>query len=100
MDALLKTLADASMEATAAGEAIDEGAFHAAAAHIDAADEHLALLRAQWPTMAATQRTVVARPAATIRTSLDSARARLPKTTALSIGTPENDPDEESEPAD
>ena len=100
MDVLLKRLADASLSVDAAETALSEGAPLTASDGLDLAAEDLAALRSAWPGMSAGERAVVARPAAEIRGRLDAARARLPRVSALSEGTPESDPEEESEPAD
>ncbi len=67
---------------------------------LDVADAELSELRTAWPQMSAGERAVVARPAGEIRARLDGARTRLPRSSALSLGTPESDPEEDSEPAD
>ncbi len=100
MDAHLKSLADASLAVEAAEQALAEQAHHAAADQLDTADALLTDLRAAWPGMSASERTVVARPAGDIRSRLDAARARVPRLSALSVGTPVIDPEEESDPAD
>jgi hypothetical protein len=100
MDALLKTLAEASMSATAAEEAVVEGAFHTATELLDAAAVNLETLRTAWPSMPVAQRAVVGPSAAETRKRVDAARAKVPRTTALTLGTPVHDPEEESDPAD
>jgi hypothetical protein len=100
MDSVLKLLADASLEAADAEEALDSAAFHTAVDRLDAADEKLGALRAAWPSMSAGERTVVGPGASAVRARLEAGRARVPKLSALSVGTPVNDPDEDSEPSD
>lgn len=100
MDGHLKRLADASLEVTAAEEALAEAAHHAAIERLDAADASLSDLRAAWPKMKPAERAVVGAPAAEIRARLDAARKRLPRLSALTVGTPETDPDEDREPSD
>ena len=100
MDAQLKLLADASLEAAAAEDALAEAAHHAAVERLDAAAAGLEELRSAWPAMSAAQRAVVGPPAAAVRSRIDAARARVPRLSALSVGTPVSDPEEETEPAD
>ena len=100
MDTYLKLLADASLSVDAAESSITEGAVLTATENLDGADVALAELRAAWPGMSAGERAVVARPAGEVRTRMDAARRRLPKVSALSEGTPAQDPDEDTEPAD
>jgi hypothetical protein len=99
MDALLKELADASMALGAAEEALEEGAFSRARDGLDDAAALLAALRARWPELSSAERSLVGRTAAPLRVRLDAARARLPKTSALSeIAPTPSDPEEEDEP--
>jgi hypothetical protein len=100
MDALLKLLADASLDVTAAEEALDAAAFHTAVERLDEAAVRLDALRAAWPTMSGPERAVVGPSAASVRTRLDAGRTRIPKLSALSVGTAVNDPDQDSEPPD
>ncbi len=98
MDAHLKTLAEAGLAVGAAEEALGEGAHHSAAEHLDAADTHLAALREAWTEMGAAERTIVGRTAKPLAARVTAARTRLPKLSALSVGAPEVDPDEDVEP--
>lgn len=98
MDALLKLLADASLEVAAAEASLEEQAHHTAAEQLDAAESRLADLRAAWPAMAAAQRGVVGPAAGAIRIRLEAARRRIPRLSALSVGVPEADPEQEAEP--
>jgi hypothetical protein len=98
MDAHLKLLADASLEVTAAEDALDEGAFHAARDRLDAAGAVLADLRAAWADMNAGERGVVGPAARQVRERLDAASARMPKLSALSEGTPVADAEQEEAP--
>ena len=98
MDELLKLLAGASMHLDAGEEALGEEAYATAADELDAAGEVLATLRGRWPEMSAAERSLVGKTAAPLRARLDAARARLPRRSALSEGTPEADPEQESDP--
>jgi hypothetical protein len=98
VDAHLKLLADASLEVSAAEEALGEGAFHTARDRLDAAGAVLADLRERWPTMNAAERVLVGPAAREVRGRLDAAGARVPRLTALSEGAPVDDPEHETEP--
>lgn len=98
MDAHLKLLADASLAASEAEEAIAEQAFHRAAERLDAARDGLSELRAGWPAMSAAERTVVGGAAAPVRARIDEAARRIPKVSALSEAAPTVDPEQETEP--
>ncbi len=98
MDAHLKLLADASLEVSAAEEALAERAFHTAGDRLDAAALVLADLRAAWPRMCAPQRAVVGPAAAGVRQRLDAARPRIPRVSAVGLVAPVSDPEEEIEP--
>jgi len=98
MDASLKLLADASLEVTAAEDALDEGAFHTARDRLDAAGVVLADLRAAWPGMGGAERGVVGPAARAVRERLDAAGRRVPRLSALSEGAPEVDPEQEEAP--
>jgi hypothetical protein len=100
LDTHLKLLADASLDAEAAEAAVAEGAHHAATERLDTADAALVDLRAAWPDMSAPERAIVGPSAATLRALDDAARARIPRLSALSLGAPESDPDEEALPPD
>jgi len=98
MDADLKLLADASLAAAEAEEAITEAAFHLAAERLDAARDGLAELRARWPEMTPAERSVVGGAAAPVRARIDDAAKRIPKVSALSEAAPVVDPEQETEP--
>lgn len=98
MDEHLKTLAEAGLSVDAAEEALGEGAHHTAAEHLDTADAHLTVLREAWTEMGHAERTIVGRTAKPLAERLAAARRRLPKLSALSVGAPEVDPDEDVEP--
>lgn len=99
MDAHLKVLADAGLAVTEAEEAIGETAYGTAREALDRAGEHLAALRAAWPSMTGPERDIVGRTAAPLRARLEAAAARIPKRTALTEVAPEHDPEEDLEPA-
>jgi hypothetical protein len=99
MDALLKRLAEAGLALTEAEEAAGAGELGQAADALDRADAVLGGLRSAWAAMSAPERAVVGPAATDLRARLDRTRARLPKRSALSVGAPERDPDEEIDPA-
>jgi hypothetical protein len=99
MDANLKQLAEAGLALTAAEEAAGAGELGQAADALDRADAALAGLREAWPAMRGPERAVVGPAARDLRDRLDHTRARLPTRSALSIGAPERDPDDEIDPA-
>ena len=88
----------ASLEVSAAEEALDEQAFHTARDRLDAASAVLVDLRSQWPAMGGAERAVVGPAAAEVRTRLDAAARRLPKLTALSQGAPVADAEQDEAP--
>jgi hypothetical protein len=98
MDAHLKLLADASLEVSAAEEALDEQAYHTARDRLDAASAVLGDLRSKWAAMSGAERAVVGPAAAGVRGRLDAAAARVPKLTALSQGAPVADAEQEEAP--
>jgi hypothetical protein len=98
MDAHLKLLADASLEVAAAEEALGEGAFHTARDRLDAAGVALGDLRERWLAMSSAERLVVGPAAREVRSRMDAAGARLPRISALSVGAPVEDPEQETEP--
>lgn len=100
MDVSLKQLADASLEVAAAEEALAESAHQQAAERLDAAAAGLAELRAAWPALSAAQRAIVGPSAAAVRRRIDESRARIPRVSALTVGTAVSDPEEETEPTD
>jgi hypothetical protein len=99
MDAHLKRLADAGLALTEAEEAAGAGELGQAADALDRADAILGDLRAAWAAMRAPERAVVGPAAADLRARIDRTRGRLPRRSALSVGAPERDPDEEIDPA-
>lgn len=98
MDVHLKLLADASLEVTAAEEAVAEAAFQSARDRADAAAGALSALRAAWPAMGAAERAVVGPAAAGVRGRLDAVARGIPRASALSEGPAEVDPEQELEP--
>jgi hypothetical protein len=99
MDAHLKRLAEAGLALTEAEDAAGAGELGQAADALDRADAVLEGLRGQWAAMSGPERAVVGPAARDLRDRLDRTRARLPRRTALSVGAPERDPDEEIDPA-
>lgn len=97
-DAHLKLLADASLSAEAAEEALAAGEAGSAEESIDGADAALAELRERWSAMTPPERAVVGRAARPVRERLDGLRARLPKRRALSEGAPVADPEQDLDP--
>lgn len=100
MDAHLKLLADASLETAAAEAALNHAAHLTAVERLDGATAALAELRTAWTGFNAAERSVVGPAAADLRRRIDAARTRVPRMTALTVGTPVSDPEEELEPAD
>jgi hypothetical protein len=98
MDAHLKLLADASLEVSAAEEALEEQAFLQARERLDAAGMVLAGLRERWPEMSAAERGLVGPAASQVRSRLDAAGARVPRLSPLSDGAPVHDPEQDAEP--
>ena len=98
MDGNLKLLADASLEVSAAEDALDEQAFHTARDRLDAARLVLADLRARWPGMPPSERTVVGPAAKQVRDRIDAAGARVPRLSALSEGAPVTDAEHDEAP--
>lgn len=98
VDEHLKLLADASLDMTAAEEALEESAFQTARERLDAVDVTLEELRRRWMGMSAAERAVVTPAAKEVRARLDAAAKRVPKVSALSQGTEEVDPEQEAEP--
>jgi len=98
-DELLKRLADAGLEIGQAEALLDEGAAGAAVEHLDAADAALADLRARWPALNARERRWLGAAARPVREQVDALRSRVPRHAALSVGAPEQDPEEEEPPA-
>ena len=95
----LKVLAEASLAVERAEEAAGDGAFTAAREALDEAELELAALRERWPTMSAAERTLVGRAAAPVRRRLDALAGRMPRSSALSDAAPEDDPEQERDPA-
>ncbi|MGZ6642323.1 MAG: hypothetical protein ACXVFT_10860 [Solirubrobacteraceae bacterium] len=98
MDAHLKRLADASMAAERAEQALGDGAPMTAADALDEARRELQGLRESWPSMTASERAVVGRAAVPVRERIDALVARLPKISALSEAAPEHDPEQDADP--
>jgi hypothetical protein len=98
VDEHLKLLAEASMDVTAAEEALEESAFHTARERLDAVDVKLEELRRRWQRMNAAERAVITPSAKEIRARLDAAAKRVPKVSALSQGAEVVDPEQDTEP--
>ena len=98
MSSHLKTLADTSLDTEAVEAAVAEGAWQTATDALDRAELALEDLRSAWPDLNPAERAVVGPSAAELKRRLADARKRIPKLTALSVGTVERDPDEEQEP--
>ena len=98
MDAELKLLAVASLDVAAAEDALEEDAPLLARERVDAAAAALADLREAWPAMGPAARAVVGPAARDVRGRLDAVSARLPKLSALSVGSAVTDPEEDLEP--
>ena len=95
---MLTRLADASLAADAADAALADAAYHQAGEHFDAADAILDELRAAWPEMPAPVRVVVGPAAAELRQRIERGRQRMPRLSALTVGTAVSDPEEDQEP--
>ena len=95
----LKVLAESSLAVERAEAAAGDGAFTAAREALDEAELELAALRERWPTMSAAERTLVGRAAAPVRRRLDTLAGRMPRSSALSDAAPEDDPEQERDPA-
>jgi hypothetical protein len=99
MDVHLKQMAEASLALAEAEDAAGLGAAGEAAEALDRADAALAELRAAWPARTGPEPAIVGPAARQLRDRLDRTRAGLPRRSALSVGAPERDPDEEFDPA-
>ena len=95
----LKVLAEASLAVERAEAAAGDGAFTAAREALDEAELELAALRERWPAMSGAERTLVGRAAAPVRRRLDALAGRMPRSSALSDAAPEDDPEQERDPA-
>ena len=95
----LKVLAEASLAVERAEAAAGDGAYTAAREALDEAELELAALRERWPAMSAAERTLVGRAAAPVRRRLDALAGRMPRSSALSDAAPEDDPEQERDPA-
>lgn len=98
MSSHLKTLADASLEVETAEAAVDDSAWQTATEALDRAALALDELRTAWPGFSAPERAVVGPSAAGLKQRIGQARARVPRLTALSVGTAVSDPEEEEAP--
>jgi flavin-binding protein dodecin len=98
MDDLLKLAGDAGYYISLAENAIEEDAHDAARDALDRAAESLEDLRGRWPEMSDREREIVGPAAKVVRARFDAAAARVPARRALSEGTAEVDPEQESEP--
>ena len=99
VDAHLKLLAEVSLAVERAQAAAGDGAFTSAREALDEAETGLQVLRERWPEMAAAERALVGRAAAPVKERLDAVARRLPRPSALSEATPEDDPEQELDPA-
>jgi hypothetical protein len=95
---MLTRLADASLEVDAAEAALADSAFHQAAERLDGADAILDELRGAWPEMPGPVRAVVGPSAAELRQRIARGRQRVPRLSALTVGTAVSDPEEDEEP--
>ena len=100
MDEHLKLLADASLEVSAAEEAVGEEAWTTARDRLDGASSVLAELRGRWAAMSPPERALVGPAAKEVRLRVDAAAARVPKVSALSEGSPVADPEQDEAPAE
>src|SRR4051812_25851448 len=98
MDVHFKQMAEASLALAEAEDAAGLGERTQASEALDRADSALAELRAAWAGMTGPERAIVGPAAKQLRDRLDRTRARLPRRSALSVGAPERDPDEETDP--
>ena len=98
MNAELKLLAGASLDVSAAEDAVAEGATLLARERLDSAASILADLRTAWPEMGPAARAVVGPAARDVRERLDALSARMPKVSALSVGTAVVDPEQDQDP--
>jgi hypothetical protein len=99
VDAHLKLLAEVSLAVERAEAAAGEGGFTGAREALDEAEEGLQALRERWPEMAGAERALVGRTAAPVGRRLDAVAGRLPRPSALSEGVPEDDPEQDQDPA-
>lgn len=99
MDTHLKLLAEASLQVTAAEEAIAETAYEQARESLEGAEAQLAQLREGWPQMSAAERTIIAGTATPLKARIDAAAKLIPKRVALTEVVMEADPEQEIEPA-
>jgi hypothetical protein len=98
-DELLKRLADAGLEIGRAEALLDEGAATAAGDHLDAAESALADLRDRWADLSAFERRWLGAAARPAREQIEALRGRVPRHAPLSVGAPEQDPEEDEDPA-
>ena len=98
MDAVLRTLADAGLALDAAEQALDAGEASTAEEHLASIDAALGSVREQWPELSPAARAVVGPAGRDVKQRHDALARRLPRRRALSDGTPERDPDEETAP--
>jgi hypothetical protein len=95
----LKVLAEASLAVERAEAAAGEGAFTAAREALDDAERELATLRGRWVDMSAAERALVGRAAPPVKQRVDALARRMPRVSALSDAAPEDDPEQERDPA-
>lgn len=98
MSSHLKTLAEASLDIEAAEAAVNDSAWQTATDALDRAASALDVLRAAWPGLGGAERAIVGPSATGLKRRLEETRRRIPRLTALSVGTVVNDPEEDEPP--
>lgn len=98
MDQLLKLTADAGVEVSAAETALDDEMPQAARDALDRADDILAQLREQWPSMTPIERRMIGELARTVRGRRDAVAARVPVRRVVTDAVAEVDPEEDEDP--
>jgi hypothetical protein len=81
-----------------AASKLNDGDFHAARDRLDAAGAVLGDLREAWAEMTAAERTVVGPAAKQVRDRLEAAGRSMPRLSALSVGAPVADPEQDEVP--
>ncbi|MDO8211788.1 hypothetical protein [Conexibacter sp. CPCC 206217] len=98
MDQLLKLTADAGVEVSAAETALDDEMPQAARDALDRADDILAQLREQWPSMTPIERRMIGELARTVRARRDAVAARVPVRRVVTDAVAEVDPEQDEDP--
>jgi hypothetical protein len=98
MSSHLKTLAEASLDVETAETAVNDSAWQTATDALDRAAAGLDELRAAWPELGGPERAIVGSSAAGLKRRMEDARRRVPKLTALSLGSAIEDPEQEEAP--